>query len=838
MKRTVPLSLLALAGLASAAQTIRVHADAPGHAISPAIYGINALAMGKGPYLAADSAMLGSDRMGGNRMTGYNWESNFSSAGSDWQNSSDTWMTQNPLPTGTGIGGAVGSFVERNLSLGRTPIVQLQMAGYVAADGSGTVTAAQAAPSSRWKKVAFAKGSAFSLAPSATDSFVYMDEEVNWLVNRFGRADQGGVPYYQLDNEPALWTATHARIHPQGLSMKELLDNSEALAKAVKAVDPSAKVVGSESFGAMEMWSCGYSTPSSWANCADWDAYKAKYGWNVAAFLGEMKTRSEAAGKRLIDVLGIHWYPEDKGDKRINDGSISNGGSSSDIEARLQAPRSLWDTSYLENSWITGMTGNKPVAILARTLKSIDTTWSGTRLAVTEYNYGGEHHWSGALAQADVLGVFGKLDLEAANLHTTFSGPLEAAFRLYRNFDGKGNAFGDTYVAADSPDSTVFSTYASLDSKNPKLLHVVAINKSASAKSVTIALAGKAWQSAVAYGFATDSVVTKLAAPTGVTANGFDYTLPATSATHFVVSTDAQVVLPSPDLVALNVEIVGQGQVNRSIRTALLPRGTVVKLSAVPAEGWAFGGWAMDGTGKDTALSVTMDAPHTVQATFLSAANLVVNGDFASGTSGWTPSAWSQDGAAAGTATVTSGVLSYAVTNGAAATWNVQLFQTAIPFVKGVTYVLSFDASASKARDIQVYANQGALSKAVTLGTATKTYAYTFTSDSTESGKLSFDLGGTGTSGTTVKLDNVSIKAQLAPTEVRASAASRSARLAQSGNRLLLQGDGRLVLCDAQGQVVLRCEIRGGERVDLSSLPRGLYLARFGEASAMVRRVD
>lgn len=683
----------------------------------------------------------------------------------------------------------------------------------------------------------FAKGSPFTLTPSTTDSFVYMDEEVNFLVQKFGRADQGGVPYFQLDNEPALWTSTHARIHPQPLTMKELLDNSEALAKAIKAVDPSVKVIGSESFGAMEMWQCGYAT-TTWNACSDWSTYSAKHGWAVTAFLAEMKKRSETAGKRLIDVLGIHWYPEDKGDTRINDGSLKAGGTAKDIEARLQAPRSLWDTAYLENSWVTGMTGNKPVAILNRTLKAIDTAWAGTRLAVTEYNYGGEEHWSGSLALADVLGVFGKYDLEAANLHTAFSPHLEAAFRLYRNFDGKGNGFGDTYVAVENPDSTVFSTYASLDSKNPNLLHVVAINKSAAARTVTVALSGKAWQSAVAYGFTTDPVITKLADPSGVTASGFDYELPATSAIHFVVSTEAQVSLPSPDLVALNVEIVGQGQVARSIRTAMVPRGTVVKLTASASEGWSFGGWAMDGTGTDSVLSVTMDAPHTVQATFLSAANLVVNGDFANGTTGWTPSAWSQDGAAKGTATVTSGVLSYAVTNGAAATWNVQLFQTAIPFVKGVTYTLSFDASASKARDIQVYANSGSFSKAVTLGTASKTFSYTFVSDSTESGKLSFDLGGAGTSGTTVKLDNVSIKAQLSSTEVRASGASRMAGIAQSGNRLLLQGDGRLVLCDAQGQVVLRREIRGGERVDLSPLPRGLYLARFGEASAMVRRVD
>jgi hypothetical protein len=837
LKPTVPFALLTLAALSQAAPTIRVRAEAPGHAISPAIYGINSLATSKASYLAADSAMLGSDRMGGNRMTGFNWETNFSNAGSDYQHSSDNWLTQNPVPTGTGNGGAVAGFVERNLSLGRKPIVQLQMAGYVAADGSGTVPEAEAAPSARWKKVVFAKGSPFSLAPVTSDSFVYMDEEVNFLVSKFGRADQGGVPYYGLDNEPALWGGTHPRIHPQSLTFKELLDKSEALAKAVKAVDPSAKVMGSESFGAMEMWKCVAGTPNSIPDCADWGTYAAKYDWAVAAFLGEMKARSAAAGKRLIDILAIHWYPEDKGDARINDGNLKNGGTAKDIEARLQAPRSLWDSAYLENSWITGMTGNKPVSILARTLKSIDTAWPGTRLAVTEYNYGGENHWSGALAQADVLGVFGKLDLEAANVHTAVTGYLAAAFRLYRNFDGKGNGFGDTYVAADNPDSTVFSTYASLDSKNPKLLHVIAINKSASPKPVTLALSGKPWQSAVAYGFATDSSIVKLAAPTGVTASGFDYTLPATSATHFVVSTDPQVSLPSPDLVTLQIEVIGQGQVVRSVRTAQVPRGSVVNLTAVPAAGWTFGGWAKDASGKDTALALAMTASRTVQATFLSAANLIVNGDFSGGTSGWTPSTWSPDGAAQGTAAIQNGGLAFTVANGATDTWNVQIFQTAVPFIKGVTYALSFDASASKARDIQVYANQGAFSKPVTLGTATATYAFTFVSDSTEAGKLSFDIGGPGGTGTTVYLDNVSIKA--ASTGIGGATRGRThPGLLQQGRQLLLTGSGELVLSDVRGKVVLRRAIESSGRVGLSALPRGLYFASFRGARMLVRGMD
>jgi uncharacterized repeat protein (TIGR02543 family) len=596
-------------------------------------------------------------------------------------------------------------------------------------------------------------------------------------------------------------------------------------------------VMGSESFGAMEMWKCVSGTATTIPDCADWPTYAAKYNWAIAAFLSEMKLRSDAAGKRLIDVLAIHWYPEDKGDARINDGSLKNGGTVKDIEARLQAPRGLWDSAYLENSWIpSAMTGNKPVSILSRTLKSIDTAWPGTRLALTEYNYGGENHWSGGLAQADVLGVLGKLNLEAANVHTTFSGFLSAAFRLYRNFDGKGNGFGDTYVKTDNPDSTVYSTYASLDSKNPQHLHLITINKSATAQAVTLSLSGKAWQSALAYGFSTDSTVTKLADPLGVTASGFDYTLPANSATHFIVSTESQVTLPSLDLVPLQVEVVGQGSVTRSIRTALLPRGTVVTLTAAPADGWTFGGWNKDATGKSPSLTVTMSAPRTVQAVFLSAANLITNGDFANGITGWTPSAWSEDGAAAGTPLVQNGVFTFNVTHGGTDTWNVQIFQTAIPYVKGTAYTLSFDASASVARNIKVYANLGALDKSVSLTSTLTKFTYTFTSDSTESGRLSIDIGGPGAAGTTVTLDNVSITT--GTSAILPITRLPSTPMAQVGNRIQLQGRGEWVVRDLSGRILVSRHVSGNASFELSALPRGIHVAHFNGAKVLLRKME
>lgn len=63
------------------------------------------------------------------------------------------------------------------------------MAGYVAADKNGTVTASQVAPGARWNDIVFAKNSTFSLTPDLTDTHVYMDEFVNMLVSKYGKAN-------------------------------------------------------------------------------------------------------------------------------------------------------------------------------------------------------------------------------------------------------------------------------------------------------------------------------------------------------------------------------------------------------------------------------------------------------------------------------------------------------------------------------------------------------------------------------------------------------------------------------------------------------------------------
>jgi O-glycosyl hydrolase len=112
---------------------------------------------------------------------------------------------------------------------------------------------------------------------------------------------------------------------------------------------------------------------------------------------------------------------------------------------------------------------------------------------MTEYYYYGGDHISGAIAQADVLGILGREGLFAAalwHLGRTDDRFIDAAFAMYRNYDGKGGAFGDTGLAVTGGDPARASLYASVDAQNRVVL--VAINKTAGTLPAKVDLKGVA----------------------------------------------------------------------------------------------------------------------------------------------------------------------------------------------------------------------------------------------------------------------------------------------------------------------------------------------------------
>lgn len=438
---------------------LEVHADQARHAISALIYGTNGA-----PDLAHNRQTL--VRSGGNRLTAYNWENNASNAGSDWMYQNDDFMSSSEEPAKPII-----DAVHEAAQNGAASIVTVPLVDYVAADkakGGDVRNSGADYLAKRFRQNKPAKGAAFGPSPDTADAFVYQDEFVAYLLAKVGQAKV----LFSLDNEPDLWSSTHAEVHPKPVTYAELWDRTQRFSSAIKKVAPGAAVLGPVSYGYNGYVSLQNASDANGRDFLEWYLDQAK--------------AAEAQHGRLIDYLDLHWYPEAKGGgTRITEASTDP----KVVAAREQAPRSLWDDSYAEESWIHDVLG-EPIDLLHRLVKKIDAHYPGTQLAITEWNYGGGGHISGAIAVADVLGIFGREGVDLACYWALSDNEqfAYAAFRAYRNFDGQGGSFGDTSVQASSDDPESVTFYASLSSSDPNKVVLIAINKAGASKTAALRL--------------------------------------------------------------------------------------------------------------------------------------------------------------------------------------------------------------------------------------------------------------------------------------------------------------------------------------------------------------
>ena len=94
------------------------------------------------------------------------------------------------------------------------------------------------------------------------------------------------------------------------------------------------------------------------------------------------------------------------------------------------------------------------------------------------------------MATADVLGIFGREDVFAANVWgsdptTPF---FHAGFYAFANYDGQGGRFGDMSVSATTSNHEATSVYASVDEGSDDRMVLVVLNKSAGAANAEITL--------------------------------------------------------------------------------------------------------------------------------------------------------------------------------------------------------------------------------------------------------------------------------------------------------------------------------------------------------------
>lgn len=534
---SVPITFNATAAENSYNMNVTVDLSGGKKEISPYIYGINQY----GNVNNYKNVKVNAVRQGGNRYTGYNWETNWSNAGEDWVNSSDTNIGDENNGAGYAARKLSEECEEYNVPY---KITTLQMAGYVSADKKGTVSESEKAPSARWNEVVFRKNGELSLTPDLTDNKVYMDEYVNYLVKTLGSANtSAGIQGYSLDNEPFLWNDTHPLNHPEEAGCNELIDKSIELAKVVKEIDPDAEVFGPALWG---MLPCIMAGNSGEFTDPDWEKIKNNYDWYVDYYLERMAQAEQETGKRLLDVFDVHYYAQD----------------CATDDAKLQAARSLYDESYAENSWLQPYYG-KYFPFLTRLQESIEKYYPGTKLAVSEYNLAdianekvtGKSVVS-AIAETEALGAFAMNNVYFATYWGTLPDCpyVESAINLYTNYDGNGASFGDTLVESKTDDISKAASFAAINGNDDSEVTVVLSNKDkTSSEKAVIDIAGSSsdYQSAVVYAITQDSSEIRIIdVQNDISGNKIEVELPPLSVAQIVISDEKtdKTVYEAPDI--------------------------------------------------------------------------------------------------------------------------------------------------------------------------------------------------------------------------------------------------------------------------------------------------
>lgn len=477
--------------------------------ISPYIYGVNGL-----DTTRSMDGVVTLVRFGGTRASTYNWENNASNSGHDPPgNQNDGYLSEREEP-----GAVVIGILDRARELGAAALIQVPMIGRVAADrrGDGDVRR-----SPRYLETRFRRSLPRGGLADPSDDVVHQDAFVRFVR---AEAEARGVPvFFALDNEPGGWPVTQPGLREgQPVTYRELAETSAEYARMIREEAPRARVFGPVSFGWPDMTNLA-GAPD--ANGRDFLSY----------YLDRMRREERRRGRRVFDVLDIHWYPN----VEVGGQSVSSGRDDEELaRMRMQLPRSLYDDRFREPSWIVEDSIGGPVRLLPRLARTIRQSYPGTKLAITEYAYGGGAQPSGAVAQADALGAFGRHGVFAAAYWPLFDQRHDyalAAFRMFRLVDGEVS-FGDRSIPARSSDLSRLSAWASLDSSHPDRVVIVLVGRSDADETARLRIRGSDARSARRFVLDHTAPQPMSASPIQRGANGtFEVPIPARSVTTLIL---------------------------------------------------------------------------------------------------------------------------------------------------------------------------------------------------------------------------------------------------------------------------------------------------------------
>src|SRR6202789_128176 len=588
---------VACAGQAALAQapTLAVDASASRHPISPEIYGIANYGL---DATFAKEIQVPNVRWGGDGTTRYNWLVDSSNSGFDWYFMGGNGQTT-PVPSAS-ADLMVNTYKLANALITIPIIPDVNKTSAWNCSFPVSVYGAQQSTNPYVHPNGDTCGN--SIATNGTqliDNNIYANhidnttslqqQWVQHLVSTFGTAANGGVKFYQLDNEPYGWSNTHRDVMPNGTTYPNILQLGQQYAATIKQVDSTAMVLGPSDF-----------------TLGGWIGNTSQQGGLFAGqyYLQQMAAYDKQHGQRILDYFDEHYYF-----------------NTSTPAAQLASTRTLWDPTYNGGTWVEQWDFDGPMQLIPRFRSWISANYPGTLLSLSEYSIdSGQKSIVDAIAEMDVLGIFGREPLDFASMWNPPApqDPIAYAFRIFRNYDGNGSQFGDTSLSAVSSDQGQLSIYAAQRSSD-NAVTILAINKTTAALAGSIALSNlNLPPTAQVYTYSQASLTSIVhASDVAIASGSVTYTFPGYSAVLFIVQpAAADVTATTTTLSASAVQIIAGQSVTFSVGVAAAagptPSGTVTLLDGSTSLGTSS---LSNGTTTFTITSLTVGT-HSITASY------------------------------------------------------------------------------------------------------------------------------------------------------------------------------------------------------------------------------
>lgn len=269
--------------------------------------------------------------------------------------------------------------------------------------------------------------------------------------------DKSKIRYWNMDNEPEIWSGTHDDVMKTQCSAEEYMQLYFKVAKAARAKYPEIKLVGPVPANEWQWYRWGSDGILSDGK---------KYCW-LEFFIKRIAEEEKASGIKLLDVLDIHYYP-----------------GATDAAKCVQFHRVFFDRNYEypEANGVHTVNGGWDNSINKEYVLGRCSDWltqylganRGVGLGVTETGIASKDANVQAVWYASTMGEFMKNGVEIFTPWSWDTGMWET-LHLFSRYNH------ENYVQAASQDETLISAYPTTDIHDDSL-SVVLVNRSLTGK--------------------------------------------------------------------------------------------------------------------------------------------------------------------------------------------------------------------------------------------------------------------------------------------------------------------------------------------------------------------